>query len=391
MSVKQLEIVYVTTNHPCGKKVEGVVVPTNNSTQTIDQVQKLVAADIAKQRPSEIHYQVLLFTLRGFPLSGNKTSNAITLEKAGLTSGKIYVQALLHAPGPEKFTATAAQLAATDPDEGDVQIFVKDNRTQPICCRPKYDTIEKLMLKIQKKTGYKVSQQLLSIRGKPVSYNSRVAKLTLQVFGVMAGTTIFLSARMPDLHEPCGRQKLFYAPAIAMLVPQTKAGLAAFYASLYTLTSHLPSDKQEKLLACVRSVSGDAALVLALRMLFDLRTPNIPLRKALVEGLYRVFRAIIPPSMGTGVDTTDNAIFEHSAVCWMALLDKSKDCSSESAKWDDEVSLTCALKYGRLVDPVKTPKWWKRRPNAVVSRRSVLDEIKKANNASASTTDRMVT
>ena len=41
------------------------------------------------------------------------------------------------------------------------------------------------MLKIQKKTGYKVSQQLLSIRGKPVSYNSRVAKLTLQVFGVM--------------------------------------------------------------------------------------------------------------------------------------------------------------------------------------------------------------
>ena len=99
MSVKQLEIVYVTTNHPCGKKVEGVVVPTNNSTQTIDQVQKLVAADIAKQRPSEIHYQVLLFTLRGFPLSGNKTSNAITLEKAGLTSGKIYVQALLHAPG----------------------------------------------------------------------------------------------------------------------------------------------------------------------------------------------------------------------------------------------------------------------------------------------------
>ena len=76
-------------------------------------------------------------------------------------------------------------------------------------------------------------------------------------------------------------------------------------------------------------MSGDAALVLALRMLFDLRTPNIPLRKALVEGLYRVFRAIIPPSMGAGVDTTDNAIFEHSAVCWMALLDKSKDCSSE--------------------------------------------------------------
>ena len=79
----------------------------------------------------------------------------------------------------------------------------------------------------------------------------------------------------------------------------------------------------------MRSVSGDAALVLALRMLFDLRTPNIPLRKALVEGLYRVFRAIIPPSLGAGVDTMDNAIFEHSAVCWMALLDKSKDYSSE--------------------------------------------------------------
>ena len=40
------------------------------------------------------------------------------------------------------------------------------------------------MLKIQKKTGYKVDQQLLSIRGKPVSYNSKVAKITLQAFGV---------------------------------------------------------------------------------------------------------------------------------------------------------------------------------------------------------------
>ena len=39
----------------------------------------------------------------------------------------------------------------------------------------------------------------------------------------------------------------------------------------------------------------------------------------------------------------------------------------------------------------RTPICASRRPNAVVSRRSVLGEIKKANNASASTTDRMVT
>ena len=79
-------------------------------------------------------------------------------------------------------------------------------------------------------------------------------------------------------------------------------------------------------------MSGDAALVLAMRMLFDRRTLNVPLRRALVEGLYRVFRHIIPPLKDVfpaSVDTTDNGIFEQSAICWMVLLDKSKDCSSE--------------------------------------------------------------
>ena len=69
-----------------------------------------------------------------------------------------------------------------------------------------------------------------------------------------------------------------------------------------------------------------------MRMLFDRRTPSVPLRRALVEGLYSVFRAIIPPIkyvLPGGVDTTDNGIFEQSAICWMVLLDKSKDSSSE--------------------------------------------------------------
>ena len=98
------------------------------------------------------------------------------------------------------------------------------------------------------------------------------------------------------------------------------------------MTDHLPDAKQKKLLSYLRSVSGDAALVLAMRMLFESRTLNVPLRRALVEGLYRLFRGIIPPLKDVlpgCVDSTDNGIFEQSAICWMVLLDKSKDCSSE--------------------------------------------------------------
>ena len=100
MSKGGLEFVFATTNHPCGKKLEGVVAVKNPATQTIKDIQNAIAADIAKQCPSEIHYQVLLFTLRGFPLSGNKRSNSKALSKVGFSSsGKIFVKALLHVPG----------------------------------------------------------------------------------------------------------------------------------------------------------------------------------------------------------------------------------------------------------------------------------------------------
>ena len=99
MSKSSLQFIYATTNHPSGKIIEGIVVAKSTS-QTIDDLQKAVAVDIGKQQLSEIYYKILLFNLRGFPLSGAKSANSTTLEKAGFTtSGKIYVKALLHVPG----------------------------------------------------------------------------------------------------------------------------------------------------------------------------------------------------------------------------------------------------------------------------------------------------
>ena len=98
MSKTSLRFIYATTNHPCGKILEGAVLA--NTSQTIGDLQKAVAIDIAKQHPSEISYEILLFNLRGFPLSGAKSNNKTTLEKAGFTtSAKIFVKALLHVPG----------------------------------------------------------------------------------------------------------------------------------------------------------------------------------------------------------------------------------------------------------------------------------------------------
>ena len=67
MSKIQVQFTYATTNHPSGKILEGTVVA--NTSQTIGDLQKAVAIDIAKQHPSEISYEILLFNLRGFPLS----------------------------------------------------------------------------------------------------------------------------------------------------------------------------------------------------------------------------------------------------------------------------------------------------------------------------------
>ena len=99
----KLGFVYATTNHPSGRTLEGVVIVENVSVQTVDDIQKKIAADIARQYPSGVQgvtYQVLLFTLQGFPLAGGKSSQRTTLEAAGLvSSGKVYVRALLHRPG----------------------------------------------------------------------------------------------------------------------------------------------------------------------------------------------------------------------------------------------------------------------------------------------------
>ena len=80
-----------------------------------------------------------------------------------------------------------------------MQIFVKDTRTHSIKCNPKHDAVEKLMLKIQKRTDCPVGKQLLSIRGKPVSYSSKISKITLQELGVTVCHNYFLQI-LASLH-----------------------------------------------------------------------------------------------------------------------------------------------------------------------------------------------
>ena len=144
----------------------------------------------------------------------------------------------------------------------------------------------------------------------------------------------------------------FYAQTCLPLVPQSDGARASFYSVLYTVVNHMirNSNDGRKILEEVRQLSrGCLPLVCALHHLSSRRQLRPAHKHALVEGLYVLFRRIVPVDAtlgecvgGTVVDgwwsssdrdlafvtapdddVSDHGVFSNAIPCWAFILQRA--------------------------------------------------------------------
>ena len=161
----------------------------------------------------------------------------------------------------------------------------------------------------------------------------------------------------------------FFAGGSAQpLIQQPAMGMSMFMGTLLVVADRLrklDDVVQNKILALLRGLSDNfAPLPHAFRGLLDKRNLHISEMRAICEGMYMIFRKLIPvspDSVPRDVLVTDNFVYLYSRECWGYLI------SLASAEGDDalvidgggeqfkSVSMRCALSGNFLDDPVTYP------------------------------------
>lgn len=304
---------------------------------------------------------VELYAEAGYPLGSSDTKKLATLAQLGWPSSgqaKCYAVRCSRNNDVEEPTATA------DPNMGSVQLFARGDRTF-IIMGELTDSVLTLKLKIKAKMGWPVSRQLLSYQ----AHRLRDDTASLRDCGVGSNGTIHVKLALPPLSKTLtGWESNFAAAMYEPLVPQSTAGLASFYSTLYVLERAV--DEEDKLMGALRRMTQFPPLISTINELLQRRQLTPAQRVALVEGFYLLFRSIAPPKLpGAAADSeghADDEVFEASPKCWAWILRNmvDADASTDSKERWKKVDLCCALSDSQfsdvaLEDVLRPPAWWR--------------------------------
>ena len=137
---------------------------------------------------------------------------------------------------------------------------------------------------------------------------------------------------------------------------QSVNGISLFFSSLYTLSEWImkrPKYIRENVLGHIRSVTGCAPLIHALKLLFDRQCLSLPHRVAIQELLMLVFKTIGPRQLkGNAKCTTiqENKILEETGKFWAYFIENAKDYHRETEEYTS-FDLCCSLKQNRMKEP----------------------------------------
>ncbi|XP_072047053.1 uncharacterized protein [Amphiura filiformis] len=168
---------------------------------------------------------------------------------------------------------------------------------------------------------------------------------TLQNNGIKQGDTILIDIQSIDQSTTDKGWRETFNCDVKPHVQQTPMGMSTFACFLYVMFERLDTS----CLRLIRELTNWPPLLVALKKLADKRTIIFCEQVAIVEGLYFLFRRILPSN-----EVQDNKVFEHSALCWAYLL-KEKPKESNSSKEFKEISFNCSHCYTRLFLPVIVP------------------------------------
>ncbi|CDQ80336.1 unnamed protein product [Oncorhynchus mykiss] len=147
----------------------------------------------------------------------------------------------------------------------------------------------------------------------------------------------------------------FFLNDVVPSVQQTRKGLSAFFSSLYTKVQH-SGEGFKKVNAYIRKLSGCNPLAQSLYQLLCRNESGSRTQKiAIVEGLYTLFRELLPSLDKKRGDKIieDPDVFENAPVCWAYLISKAE---KESSQHEVFAPICLTSQPGvRFSDPVQVP------------------------------------
>ncbi|XP_065835771.1 uncharacterized protein [Oscarella lobularis] len=347
-------------------------------TLTKDKITQLSIPDVCEHLRGVFmrEYEVTaeLYAPEGYPLQQTGTQLTCSLVDLGYDVGD-----LLYAFFRVRDVGQASRLpkseAALDPTKGSLQIFVKPNMAPTITVNVDItDTGLMLKRKTYFKTKTPTSIQRLSYGGRMIGDHQCLSEL-----GIQYGSTVIMWVAMFTSGFPAASSwpENFCTSLAKPVEEQTVAGQSCFNAVLYVVCDHIQQETASRnaLLDTIFRLTQCPPLLVALDSIFRRRIISSSHKVAINEGLYALFREIVPRDQNKvprGVKVFDNHVFEHSPLCWAYLLSEAKDEKSIFGSFE-QTYLTCSASHTRMESPVRVPGC-----DSVFDRTSVLNAIQES-------------
>ncbi|KAM4604629.1 uncharacterized protein ACJ7VT_016960 [Polymixia lowei] len=208
------------------------------------------------------------------------------------------------------------------------------------------DTITDLKHKLANESG--IPAHVLHYKGEHIGGD------ILQSCGISEGSTVDFS--LSTFCEETPNTTAFFINDVIPSVQQTQKGLSVFLSSLLLIKINNSGTGFKNVIGYIRKLTGCNPLAQSLYQLLcrnEIGTRNQKI--AIVEGLYILFREILPRLGQQRGDKIieDLDVFEHSTVCWAYLMSEAEKETSEHENYAP-ISLT-SDQGSRFTDPVNVP------------------------------------
>ncbi|XP_064844619.1 uncharacterized protein LOC135555798 isoform X2 [Oncorhynchus masou masou] len=302
---------------------------------------------ICHQEGIENSKAVCLYTIEGMPLTDDPFFNTWSLKDRHIQNGsKLYAMFT-----PRENLKQAPQTPQREMND----IIGEDNVRCHIMLKGDFevkvdlasDTLRDLRQKLSDESG--IPAHVLHYKCE----RGGVGRTLLDCGINEESTVVFSLSSFPDERPDI---KEFYFNDVVPSVQQSQKGLSAFFSSLYAINDKHYGEGMNKVIAYIRKLSGCNPLAQSLYQLLCRNEIGTTTQKvAIVEGLYNLFRELLPSLHKRRGDKIieDSDVFENAPVCWAYLLSEAK---KESSQHEVYAPIVLNSQPGeRFCDPVRVP------------------------------------
>lgn len=306
---------------------------------------------------------VELFTAEGYPLASDSFNYQKTL-KEWYFEDKTLVLAI-----PRKeIMMTEQSLPALDPNNGDIQIFIKHQKSIVIRITLGQDTGKTIRQKIYSKTNIPTPCIKLSYAGALI----RSSDTKLSSYGIQVNSTLQMWTY--GVAWSSSWRNNFTNKVCIPQVEQSIDSITTFNSTLYCVAMKLCKGKEDdikKVLGHLRRLTCCPPLIASLHKLFKNESLSFPHKVAIQEILYLLFKQLLTSAASVPIDVSkeDKNVLISSPSFWGFILSEVKDTDKATEEYKT-VDLICSISNLRVEDPVIIPGC-----NEIFDRQSILDCI----------------